>query len=206
MVDVGAKPVTERQARASARVRMAAETLEIVRDRKATKGDVLEVARLAGIMAAKQTGNLIPLCHPLPLDSVTIAFEFVDGQTISIESQVKVTARTGGRNGSHGSGQHRRTSDLRHVQSGRSRHDDRIGAVGREVGWKKRALCSPRHGKVVIGEPDRQTTSCSARVAALALRADRSRISRGREDPPQRTTEPLSVCRRVGALRLPVGR
>jgi hypothetical protein len=65
MVDVGQKPVTERMARATARVRMRSTTIEMVRDGRASKkGDVLEVARLAGIMAAKRTGELIPLCHP----------------------------------------------------------------------------------------------------------------------------------------------
>lgn len=95
MVDVGAKPTTERKARASGRVRMAAETLRMVRDRKLSKGDVLEVARLAGIMAAKRTGDLIPLCHPLSLDAVTVSFDFPDETTVSIEAQAGVTARTG---------------------------------------------------------------------------------------------------------------
>jgi cyclic pyranopterin phosphate synthase len=95
MVDVGDKPVTRRMAKASARVLMAAETQKLIRDRKAAKGDVLEVARLAGIMAAKQTGNLIPLCHPLPLDSVTVDFTFPDDRTIAIETTVHCTARTG---------------------------------------------------------------------------------------------------------------
>jgi cyclic pyranopterin phosphate synthase len=77
MVDVGQKQVTERMARASARVRMLPDTLALVRDgRLSKKGDVLQVARLAGIMAAKRTGELIPLCHPLPLDGVSIDFAF----------------------------------------------------------------------------------------------------------------------------------
>jgi cyclic pyranopterin phosphate synthase len=95
MVDVGAKAATARQARASGQVRMAAATLRLIRDRKVGKGDVLEVARLAGIMAAKRTSELIPLCHPLPLDSVEIAFAFPDDQTVSIEAIARVTARTG---------------------------------------------------------------------------------------------------------------
>ena len=65
MVDVSAKEITLRTARASGRVRMAPATLAMVRDRRLAKGDVLEVARLAGIMASKRTGELIPLCHPL---------------------------------------------------------------------------------------------------------------------------------------------
>jgi cyclic pyranopterin phosphate synthase len=95
MVDVTAKQVTSRMARASGRVRMAPTTLDLIRDRQVAKGDVLEVARLAGIMAAKQTANLIPLCHPLPLDSVTLNFAFVDDAAIEATAQTKVTARTG---------------------------------------------------------------------------------------------------------------
>jgi cyclic pyranopterin phosphate synthase len=95
MVDVGSKPVTARAARASARVRMAAATLDLIRNRELAKGDVLEVARLAGIMAAKRTSELIPLCHPLPLDSIEIRFEFADPDVLTIEATAGVTARTG---------------------------------------------------------------------------------------------------------------
>src|SRR5580700_11012611 len=92
MVDVGNKPVTERMARASGRVRMAPATLALVRDRRLAKGDVLEVARLAGIMAAKRTPDLIPLCHPLPLDSVTVDFSMPDDATVAISATARVTA------------------------------------------------------------------------------------------------------------------
>ena len=95
MVDVGDKPVTERMARASGCVRMAAATAELIRDGKANKGNVLEVARLAGIMAAKRTGDLIPLCHPIGLDAVTIDFKFEGDSTVEIEATARVTARTG---------------------------------------------------------------------------------------------------------------
>ncbi len=96
MVDVSDKPVTERTARASARVRMQPETLQLVRDRGSSKkGDVLEVARLAGIMAAKRTGELIPLCHPLALDSVTVDFEFADDAVVLIHAAARCTGRTG---------------------------------------------------------------------------------------------------------------
>jgi cyclic pyranopterin phosphate synthase len=95
MVDVGGKPVSERTARASGFVRMAPDTLALIRDRKLAKGDVLEVARLAGIMAAKRTAELIPLCHPLPLDAVTIDFDFPDEATLTIAAEARVTARTG---------------------------------------------------------------------------------------------------------------
>ena len=95
MVDVGAKPVTQRMARASGLVRMQPETLRRIQERGFAKGDVLEVARLAGIMAAKRTAELIPLCHSLPLDSASVSFSFPNDQTVAIESQVRVTAKTG---------------------------------------------------------------------------------------------------------------
>ena len=95
MVDVGGKEVTARSARAVGRVRVEPATLALIRDRKLSKGDVIEVARLAGIMGAKKTSELIPLCHPLPLDSVKLSFDFPDETTISIAAEVRVTARTG---------------------------------------------------------------------------------------------------------------
>src|SRR5262245_9199469 len=95
MLDVGDKPVTSRVARASGRVIMQPATLVRIQQRGFEKGDVLEVARLAGIMAAKRTGELIPLCHPLPLDAVTVSFTFPDDRTVAIETEVRVTAKTG---------------------------------------------------------------------------------------------------------------
>jgi cyclic pyranopterin phosphate synthase len=95
MVDVAAKEVTLRTARASGRIKLEPSTLALVMDRRLAKGDVLEVARLAGIMAAKRTGELIPLCHPLGLDSVEIALLPVEPDEIQIEAIVKVNGRTG---------------------------------------------------------------------------------------------------------------
>jgi cyclic pyranopterin phosphate synthase len=95
MVDTTAKPETERMARASGQVRMQPATLQLIRDRGLSKGDVLEVARLAGIMAAKRTGELIPLCHPLPITSATVEFGFAAPDTLTIEATVKVFGRTG---------------------------------------------------------------------------------------------------------------
>ena len=95
MVDVGAKQVTRRTARATGCVTMAPETLDLIRDRKAAKGDVLEVARLAGIMAAKRTAELIPLCHALPLESVTINFSHTDECAVLIEATACVESKTG---------------------------------------------------------------------------------------------------------------
>jgi cyclic pyranopterin phosphate synthase len=95
MVDVGDKPVTKRLARASGVVRMLPATRTLIMDRRMAKGDVLEVARLAGIMAAKKTDELIPLCHSLPLDAVRIDFSEVDGNGLRIEATVEVTGKTG---------------------------------------------------------------------------------------------------------------
>src|SRR5438094_8887910 len=95
MVDTSDKPETLRQARASGLVRMAPATVTLIRDRKLAKGDVLEVARLAGIMAAKRTGELIPLCHPLPLTAASVDFTFVGDAVLGISATVRVFGRTG---------------------------------------------------------------------------------------------------------------
>jgi cyclic pyranopterin phosphate synthase len=95
MVDVSAKPETLREARASALVRMAAATAVLIRDRGLSKGDVLETARLAGVMAAKRTGDLIPLCHPLPISGATVSFSWDADDLLRIEATVRVFGRTG---------------------------------------------------------------------------------------------------------------
>jgi len=95
MVDVSTKPVTWRLARAQAFIAMRPETLALIRDRKLAKGDVFEVARLAGIMATKQTPQLIPLCHALGLESAEVSFEVVDDRRLRIEASVSVHGRTG---------------------------------------------------------------------------------------------------------------
>ena len=95
MVDTSDKPETLREARATGLVRMQPATAKLIRDRSLVKGDVLEVARLAGIMAAKRTGELIPLCHPLPITSVRIDFSFTQDDLLSIEATVRVFGRTG---------------------------------------------------------------------------------------------------------------
>ena len=96
MVDVGEKPVTQRRAVARAIVRMAPETAATVQAGDAPKGDVLGTARIAGIQAAKRTGELIPLCHPLPLDhaGVELDIDAVAG-TVTITAEASITARTG---------------------------------------------------------------------------------------------------------------
>ena len=95
MVDVGGKAVTDRSATARVLVVMAPATLAMIRAGTAKKGDVLGVARLAGIMAAKRTADLIPLCHPLPITSVTLDLEPVGDDTVEIAATVKTTGQTG---------------------------------------------------------------------------------------------------------------
>jgi cyclic pyranopterin monophosphate synthase len=95
MVDVGGKPETDRAATAVARVVMQPETLAMILEGRAKKGDVLAVAQLAGIMAAKRTAELIPLCHPLPISAVTVDLcgDGIDG--VAIAATVRTTGRTG---------------------------------------------------------------------------------------------------------------
>lgn len=95
MVDVGGKEVTERLAVAEAFVTLRPETLNRINNKELAKGDVYEVARLAGIMAAKKTADLIPLCHPLGLDSATIDFENTEDGRIRIVATTKIHAKTG---------------------------------------------------------------------------------------------------------------
>ncbi len=95
MVDTSQKPETLREARASGRVRMAPATMRLIRDKALSKGDVLEVARLAGIQAAKRTGELIPLCHPLPITAAAVDFAFAGEDVLQIEATVRVFGRTG---------------------------------------------------------------------------------------------------------------
>jgi cyclic pyranopterin phosphate synthase len=96
MVDVGAKPVTAREAVARGEVAMRPATLKLIAAGEMPKGDVLAVAKLAGVMAAKRTADLIPLCHPLPLSHVDVTLT-PDAKTscVRIESRVRVEARTG---------------------------------------------------------------------------------------------------------------
>ena len=96
MVDVSAKPMQQRSATARGEIRMAKETLRLIRRDKIGKGNVLATARIAGIQAAKRTGDLIPLCHPLPISHCEVTFEFPKtGNAIVIIATAKVTAQTG---------------------------------------------------------------------------------------------------------------
>lgn len=96
MVDVGAKPDSERMAVAGGAVRMRPETLRLIRDGAMKKGDVLMIAKLAGIMAAKKTSDLIPLCHPLPLTHIDVELN-LDESASTVE--IRATARTRGKTG-----------------------------------------------------------------------------------------------------------
>ena len=96
MVDVSDKDITRREATARAVVRMRSETLRLIREGKAAKGDVLAVAQIAGVMAAKRTPDLIPLCHPLPINGVSLNFSFDEAHaSVVIQATVKVSGRTG---------------------------------------------------------------------------------------------------------------
>ena len=95
MVDVAAKLTTHRTAEASGLVRMNPATLRLIQDRTTAKGDVFEVARLAGIMAAKRTGDLIPLCHPIGLDAIAVRFEIIDDSTVKVWARATVAGKTG---------------------------------------------------------------------------------------------------------------
>ena len=96
MVDVSGKPVQQRTAVARGEIRMAKETLKLIRGDKIAKGNVLATARIAGIQGAKRTGDLIPMCHPLPISHCEVDFEIPkNGDRIVITASAKVTAQTG---------------------------------------------------------------------------------------------------------------
>lgn len=94
MVDVGGKAESHRVAIAAGRIRMSALALEAIRDGAVPKGDVLAAARIAGIMAAKKTAELIPLCHPLALDAVTVDFT-IEADAVAVTASASLTGRTG---------------------------------------------------------------------------------------------------------------
>ena len=96
MVDIGDKTTTARRAIATGRITMQSRTLELIRNRGHVKGDVLAVARIAGIMAAKKTADLIPLCHPISLTSVDVGFQYKDSKNcVECEAIVETRERTG---------------------------------------------------------------------------------------------------------------
>ena len=95
MVDVSAKEVSVRRAVAAGCVRTTAEVMALLRDGELPKGDALAVARVAGIMGAKRTPDLIPLCHPLPVEQVTVDFELLPPERVRIVASATITAKTG---------------------------------------------------------------------------------------------------------------
>ncbi|MFM1904492.1 MAG: Cyclic pyranopterin monophosphate synthase accessory protein 1 [Planctomycetota bacterium] len=95
MIDVGGKPITLRTARASARLSATPATIARIRSGSLDKGDALGAARLAGIMAAKRTSEIVPLCHPLPLEAVDVMIDAAAADHVRIEVTVRATARTG---------------------------------------------------------------------------------------------------------------
>jgi len=96
MVDISEKPITQRMAKAQGVIRMKRETLDAIRSGATKKGDVIAVARIAGIMAAKRTAELIPLCHPIPLSDVDLTIELVDDLPgARVTASAKTAAQTG---------------------------------------------------------------------------------------------------------------
>lgn len=95
MVDVTVKPEVYREATAKGQIKLRAETIRLIKEGKVEKGDPLRVAKIAGILAAKNTSSLIPLCHPLPLTNVELNIEVVGNSAVEVESTVKTKAQTG---------------------------------------------------------------------------------------------------------------
>ena len=95
MVDVTAKPEVYREAKAKGTINLKSETIRLIREGKVEKGDPFHVAKVAGILAAKKTSSLIPLCHPLPLTSVEVKLQIVDDSKVEVETTIKTRAQTG---------------------------------------------------------------------------------------------------------------
>jgi cyclic pyranopterin phosphate synthase len=95
MVDVTSKPEVYREATARGTLRLKCETIELIKEGKVEKGNPFCAAKIAGVLAAKNTSSLIPLCHPLPLTDVEVDIEMVDGSSVQVEATVKTRARTG---------------------------------------------------------------------------------------------------------------
>ena len=95
MVDVTGKPEVYREATARGRIKLKSETLRLIKQHKIEKGDPFEVAKVAGVLAAKKTSSLIPLCHPLPLTNIDVNLKIVGGEAVEVEATVKTRAQTG---------------------------------------------------------------------------------------------------------------
>lgn len=95
MVDVTSKPEVYREATAKGKIKLKSETIDLIREGKIEKGSPFDVAKIAGILAAKNTSSLIPLCHPLPLTNVDVDINIVDNSTVEVNAIVKTRAQTG---------------------------------------------------------------------------------------------------------------
>ena len=95
MVDVSAKPEIYREAKAKGTIKLKSETLQLIREGKIEKGNPFEIAKVAAVLAAKNTSSIIPLCHPLPLTSVKVELRIIDNSMVEAESTVKTRAQTG---------------------------------------------------------------------------------------------------------------
>jgi cyclic pyranopterin phosphate synthase len=95
MVDVTAKPEIYREAKAKGTIKLKSETLKLIKAKNIEKGDTFEIAKVAGVLAAKNTSSMIPLCHPLPLTNVTVELHIVDDSIVEVEATVKTRAQTG---------------------------------------------------------------------------------------------------------------
>lgn len=95
MVDVTEKPEVFREAAARGLIKLKPETVQLIKKKKIEKGDVFSLAKVAGVLAAKKTSELIPLCHPLPLSNVDVTVEIVDESRVAVEAAVKASAKTG---------------------------------------------------------------------------------------------------------------
>lgn len=95
MIDISAKPEVYREAKAKGTIKLNAETIRLIRERKIAKGDPFQVAKVAGILAAKNTSSLIPLCHSLPLTGIEVELHLVEDSLVEVETTVKTRAQTG---------------------------------------------------------------------------------------------------------------
>ena len=139
MVDVSGKAASARTARAEARVRMSPAAQAALREATLSKGDAFTTAQIAGIMAAKQTANLIPLAHPLPLAKIDVRFDWADDGTLRIEAEATDDGADRRRDGGDGGGQRRRADDLRHDQGASTR----ASRSSREFACWRRAAANP---------------------------------------------------------------
>jgi len=95
MVDISKKPEVFREATAKGTIKLKAKTMQLIKDGKVEKGDVFSLAKIAGVLAAKKTSELVPLCHPLPLSTINISVETADESMVAVEATVKAFAKTG---------------------------------------------------------------------------------------------------------------